>query len=174
LRGCALDKLRKNITAGPQLGTGAFSLSDDSSTPLAFKASSCSPARVSTKSFAIWFLLAITAGLPVNPVFASSGIKRLEARTGLAGDSAGGRIGDFSLRASNMVVVVTLWSRLVDPGPSLLNVTFEMDDVRDALLLRFVEDSSFWLGSQLLRLVEVEVGFTGDGRGAEALVGERK
>lgn len=75
-----------------------------------------------------------------------------------------------------MVVVVTLWSRLVDPGPSLLNVTFEMDDVRDALLLRFVEDSSCWLGSQLLRLVEVEVevGFTGEGRGAEALVGERK
>ena len=73
-----------------------------------------------------------------------------------------------------MVVVVTLWSRLVDPGPSLLNVTFEMDDVRDALLLRFVEDSSCWLGSQLLRLVEVEAGFTGEGRGAEALVGERK
>lgn len=73
-----------------------------------------------------------------------------------------------------MVVVVTLWSRLVDPGPSLLNVTFEMDDVRDALLLRFVEDDSCWLGSQLLRLVEVEVGFTGEGRGAEALVGERR
>ena len=152
--------------------------------------------------------MSITAGLSVNALLASNGIKRLEVRTGLVGDSAGiCQGGDFTLRTSDIVVghfwgtvstmdFLTLCSRLVDLAaksdvgialvmPSLLKVTFEMDDVSgfaDALLLRFVKDSlrtgcgdiGLWLKSKLLRLALVEVIFTGEGRGADALVGEHE